>query len=470
MDCWEAVDFPPGHPTPMPRQISCLFHRVDDHGRPINCDANACSRVIPKNTETAPVKARYRAPMFNVLREADFRIIWCVGGLSEVARWMEQLILSLLIWEVTRSPLQLAFVLVFNNLPRPLCSPWTGLLADRFSRRHILLGAQCLATVTVIGLLCILASGTIQPWHVYLAVALMGITKALEDPSRRTAILDIVGSQRLVNALSLDGMSHTMGKVLGPLAGGALVETVGYAGACGCILATHLVNLGLMTRLRIPPSQGMHQGDPIWRSLVMAVRAARHSPLMLGMLYVTVVMNALAFPTRQFIPAIGSEYLGVGAGLVGLLAAAEGFGQLIGSGMLASTRTLQHHGRVFFTGSALVLLMAVLFVWAPWYVLAFACLAIGGCGQAGFSTMQSTITMLGAPPDMRGRMMGLLSVCIGLSTPLGTLGIGMVAAAFTVPAAITVNALAGLLLLWPAVTLTPLTRRSATSPPPVHGS
>lgn len=200
----------------------------------------------------------------------------------------------------------------------------------------------------------------------------------------------------------------------------------------------------------------------------MAVRTARHSPLVLGMLYVTVVMNALAFPTRQFIPAIGSEYLGVGAGLVGLLAAAEGFGQLIGAGVLANTRNLQHHGRVFVAGSALVLLMGVLFVWAPWYVLAFALLAIGGCGQAGFSTMQSTITMLGAPPDMRGRMMGLLSVCIGLSTPLGTLEIGMVATAFTIPAAITVNALTGLLLLWPAVTLTPLFRRSTTSPPSVH--
>ena len=60
--------------------------------------------------------------------------------------------------------------------------------------------------------------------------------------------------------------------------------------------------------------------------------------------------------------------------------------------------------------------MAVLFVWDR-YGLAFTLLAIGGCGQAGFSTMQSTITMLGAPPEMRGRMMGLLSVCIGLATP-----------------------------------------------------
>jgi len=412
------------------------------------------------------VQPQHHVSVFGVLREADFRIIWCVGGLSEIARWMEQLVLSLLIWEVTRSPLQLALVLVFNNAPRPLCSPITGLLADRFSRRRVLFGAQFLATSTMMGLLVMLMLESTQPWQVYIAVALMGITKALEDPSRRTAILDIVGSQRLVNALSLDVMNHTTGKILGPLTGGTLVEAVGFVGACGCILALHIVNLGLMTRLRIPPSHGVKQGDPVWHSLWLSIRAARQSPLMLGMLYVTVVMNALAFPTRQFIPAIGSEYLGVGAGLVGLLAAAEGFGQLIGAGWLASRRALQDHGRVFVAGSALVLIMAVLFVWSPWYGLAFALLALGGCGQAGFSTMQSTITMLGAPPDMRGRMMGLLSVCIGVSTPLGTLEIGMIAAAFTVPIAITVNALAGLLLLWPVVARTPLIRRSTASAPP----
>ena len=125
--------------------------------------------------------------------------------------------------------------------------------------------------------------------------------------------------------------------------------------------------------------------------------------MLLGLLYVTMVMNALAFPTRQFIPAIGSEYLGVGAGLVGLLAAAESFGQLAGAGVIACTRRLQYHGRVFVGGSVIVLLMIMLFVWAPWYVLAFALLALGGCGQAGFSTMQSTITMLVTPPAHAGQ-------------------------------------------------------------------
>jgi MFS family permease len=150
--------------------------------------------------------------------------------------------------------------------------------------------------------------------------------------------------------------------------------------------------------------------------------------------------------------------------LVGLLAAAESFGQLAGAGVIACTRYLQYHGRVFVGGSVIVLIMVMLFVWAPWYALAFALLALGGCGQAGFSTMQSTITMLMTPPAMRGRMMGLLSVCIGVATPLGTLEIGVLAAAFTVQHAIAVNALVGLLLLAPAVALTPLLWQRISQP------
>jgi MFS family permease len=402
------------------------------------------------------VQPQSRAPVLAVLHEADFRTIWCGGGLSEVARWMEQLVLSLLIWHVTHSPLPLALVLVFNNLPRPLCSPFTGLLADRLDRRRILVGAQILNTVTALGVLSLLMLERLQPWQVFLAVALQGVVKSLEDPARRTAILDLVGAERLVNALSLEVLNNTFGKMLGSLMGGVLIEAVGFSGAYGCVLAVHVATLGLMTRLRIPPSQGARPGEPVWRSLAMAVRYVLQSPMLLGLLYVTMVMNALAFPTRQFIPAIGSEYLGVGAGLVGLLAAAESFGQLAGAGVIACTRYLQYHGRVFVGGSVIVLLMVMLFAWAPWYALAFALLALGGCGQAGFSTMQSTITMLVTPPAMRGRMMGLLSVCIGVATPLGTLEIGVLAAAFTVQHAIAVNALVGLLLLAPAVALTPL--------------
>jgi MFS family permease len=92
---------------------------------------------------------------------------------------MEHLVLSLLIWHVTRSPVPLALVLVFNNLPRPLCSPFTGLLADRLNRCSILVGAQLLSTVTALGVLSLFMLERLQPWQVFLAVSLQGVVKSL---------------------------------------------------------------------------------------------------------------------------------------------------------------------------------------------------------------------------------------------------------------------------------------------------
>lgn len=412
------------------------------------------------------------APVFSVLQDRDFRAIWYVGTLRELSRRMELLVLGWLILQSTQSPLQLGLVLVFNNLPRPVLSLFTGFIADRLDRWRILMISQAINTVVAITLLALIVADSIAAWHVFAAVFLQGATKSLEDPSRRTGILDIVGERRLVNALSLDTISNTSGKMLGPLLGGimidasgqliaayltgASVESGGFIGAAGLIVLIHLADLVLMTRVRIPKKERMTTVEPVWRSLGDSIRYALATPLLWGMLYVTIIMNALAFPLQQFIPDIGANSLGVGATLVGVLVAAEGIGQMGGAAAMALTRNLERHGLVFLLGSTAVLIMAILFVWSPWYMLAFGILIVGGVGQSGFGTMQSTITMLSAPPEMRGRMVGLMSVCIGIGTPLGGLAIGIMAETFGTPLAITVSAATGLALVAPSLALTPL--------------
>ena len=411
---------------------------------------------------------RAGSPISAVLRNADFRLIWWVGSLHEFARRMELLVLSWLILQVTDSIFQLGLILVFNNLPRPILSLFSGILADRVNRHHILLISQLVNTLTVAIILSVIAFDfdLLKPWHVFLAIAVQGATKSIEDPSRRTAIMDIVGERRLVNALSLDVISNTAGKMAGPLLGGVLLDTVDFSGAYVVVLAVHTLNLGLVFRLRIPRQQTGRLEVPVLRSLGEAIAYAVRSPMLVGLLYVTILMNALAFPVQQFIPAIGKNHLGVGATLVGLLVAADSFGQLAGAGLMSLTSGVRYHGRVFVFGSVAVMVLTILFVWSPWYALAFAVLAVGGLGQSGFSTMQSAITMLAAPEGMRGRMMGLLSFCIGVGTPLGGLEMSALSAAFTIQGAISANIVVGLLLILPALAFTPLISRPLTQPTP----
>ena len=415
---------------------------------------------------------RDSVPLLSVLKNRAFRTIWYVGTLHEFARRMELLILSWLILQVTDSYFQLGLVLVFNNLPRPLISLFSGVIADRFSRHRIIFISQLVNAITSGVMLFLVAfqMDLLRAWPmiVFAAIAMQGVTKSIEDPSRRTAILDIVGERQLVPALSLDTISNTSGKMAGPLLGGWLLGNIDisgeFTGAYIFVVSIHLINVVVITQLRIPRSVSIQPGEAVWRGLRTAIGFALRSPFMRGLLYVTIVMNTLAFPVQQFIPAIGRDNLGVGVAMVGLLVAAEGIGQLAGAGLIALARDIRYHGRLFALGSVSICFITILFVWAPWYALAFALLAVGGVGQSGFGTMQSAITLLASPQEMRGRMMGLLSFCIGVGTPLGGLEMGAMAALFTIQGAITANVAAGLILMAPALVLTPLLWQPLTPP------
>ncbi len=409
-----------------------------------------------------------RGTAVTLMRERDFRVIWSVGILAEFGRRYEILAFSLLILEITNSPSQLMLLWVFNNLPRPFVSSLAGYIADRFPRQRVMLLAQTVNFATAGGLLALMLYdlGALQTWHIFLAAFIQGTTKAIEDPSRRTGIFDIVGRERLVNAMSLDVISQNVGKMIGPVIGGLLIQFWGYPVAYIFLMFMHFNTLWLITRLRIPETGLRAVMLPVWRSLGDAFRLAWNTPMLVGMLSITIVMNALAFPLQQFIPAVGQELLGVGPALVGALVAADGFGHLAGAGVVASTRGVRYHGRYFTFGSVIVLLASAAYVWAPWYAVAFLLLFVSGLGQAGFSTMQSSIMMLVSPPAMRGQMMGLLSFCIGIANLLGALEISYVVSALALQNTISLHALAGLTLLIPAMVFTPLIWQPLAQPEP----
>jgi hypothetical protein len=97
--------------------------------------------------------------------------------------------------------------------------------------------------------------------------------------------------------------------------------------------------------------------------------------------------------------------------------------------------------------------------WSPWFAVSFSLLLLGGFGQAGFSTMQSTILLLETQPEMRGRVMGAQGTVNGLGHLIGGSEIGAIASAFGIGLAIGINAGAGLLLILTVIALTPLVRR-----------
>jgi predicted MFS family arabinose efflux permease len=271
-------------------------------------------------------------------------------------------------------------------------------------------------------------------------------------------VYDLVGPQQVVSAMSLETVNNTVGKFLGPLIGGLMIEMTGFAGVYSLLMAVYLLALGLILQVKanLPAPPGPAQ--PIWRSLVTGLQYSLHNRVVLGVLCITVIMNALAFSYIQILPVVARDHLRVGPGLMGLLASADGMGTLVGALLLATMRKLPAHGRIFAFGALLELVSLLAFAASPWYALSCVLLFGVGLGNAGFSTMQSTIILLSAEPGMRGRAVGVLGLCIG-STPLGLLELGALSAAAGAPVAIGINAAVGLALWLPVVAFTPLLSR-----------
>ncbi|MQF67241.1 MFS transporter [SAR202 cluster bacterium AD-802-F09_MRT_200m] len=403
-----------------------------------------------------------RIPAFDVLKNGDFRNLWTVKVVNEVSRRMELLALGYLVLRMTDSPFQVGLIAVFLNLPRPFFSLFAGLVADRLDRRRVLIGVHAIYSVISTALLLLLVIGVIEPWHVFIAIFLQGSAKVLDDPSRRTAIFDLAGQERLASAMSLETINQNIGKIAGPLIGGVLIASTGFVGSYAAILALDAVSLLMISRFKLP-HRPLGEGTPmqVWRSLREGLGHSMSNRMVLGVLSMSLIMNSLVFPIQYFIPVIASDLLMVGPTLGGLLGSAEGIGNFLGGVILAVRRNVGQYGRVFAIGALLVAVMVTLVAWSPWFTVSFSLLLLGGLGQAGFSTMQSTILLLESAPEMRGRTMGAQGVVNGMGHLVGGTEIGAIANAFGIGIAIGLNAGAGILMILLVMVLTPLVKRHA---------
>jgi MFS family permease len=375
---------------------------------------------------------------------------------------MELLALGYLVLRMTDSPFQVGLIAVFLNLPRPFFSLFAGLVADRLDRRRVLIGVHAIYSVISTALLLLLVIGVIEPWHIFIAIFLQGSAKVLDDPSRRTAIFDLAGQERLASAMSLETINQNIGKIAGPLIGGVLIASTGFVGSYAAILVLDAVSLLMISRFKLP-HRPLGEGTPmqVWRSLREGLGHSMSNRMVLGVLSMSLIMNSLVFPIQYFIPVIASDLLMVGPTLGGLLGSAEGIGNFLGGVILAVRRDIGQYGRVFAIGALLVAVMVTLVAWSPWFAVSFSLLLLGGLGQAGFSTMQSTILLLESAPEMRGRTMGAQGVVNGMGHLVGGTEIGAIANAFGIGIAIGLNAGAGILMILLVMVLTPLVKRHA---------
>ncbi len=380
----------------------------------------------------------------SLLTNHAFLRIWLIGGLIGVARWLEMLAIGIYVFDVTQSPLQVTLFTMLRMLPLALFGAIAGAIADRISHALVLaIGlASMLATTLALGALAL--TDSLELWHIAIGAVLGGIFWSTDYPTRRNMLSTIAGRDRIAAAIGLDAATNSATKAIGPAAGGALLALLGMQGVY--YLGAALYGLSLCLLIGIAVAGSGHATASFWRGIGQAVALVRRDRSLMSALSITVIFNVWGFPYTAMIPVIGRDDLALGQTDVGLLMSAEGIGGLIATLTIACVARSWMHRRIYVYG--LLLCLTTMIVFAAMADPAWAGLAVlvAGIGAGCFSTMQSTIILLSAPPAQRGQIMGLLVVCIG-SAPLGFLHLGLLADWLGAAVAITVIAVEGIVAL-----------------------
>jgi len=385
------------------------------------------------------------SPIRELLRSPDFLRLWLVGAFANAMRWLELLASGLFAWEVTHSAFAVTVVVALRQIPQLLFGAFAGAISEAVNRKLIFMLALVVPALISTLLASLAVAGHLEVWHVALGNLVSGTMWSTEMSTRRRMVGEVAGPHRIVNAIALDSVTSAATRAVGPLLGGIAFEWLGMKGAytltalvqfAGAFAIAGLAHAQLTRRLdlmRIP------------HEIADGLRFAWTRPTILLVFGVTIVTNAFAFAYSGLVAPLGQGEFHVSPALVGLLAAGEPLGALLGGALIAAG-LLRMDRRLAFAGGAALFMVALIFMaLSPSYWLAFALLVIGGFGTAGFGNMQSTLMLTEAPPEMRSRLMGVVTVCIGTG-PLGQLAAGGLSEELGARGAIVVMAVAGLVL------------------------
>src|SRR6185312_4495631 len=381
-----------------------------------------------------------------LLRLPDFRRLWTIGLVLFAVRWLEMLVVGVFVYERTDSAFQVALMILLRMAPMVIFGPIIGAAAERIERRkaQIFFGAFTLATAVVVAGLAF--TGALVVWHLALASFCNGVAWASDNPVRRVMIGEVVGAERMGAAMAIDVGANNASRMLGPTIGGLVLSHVGISGAFTISVVCYAVALYSAIRLRHRNAVAPEARGAVLARVIEGLVLARRDPRLVAILTVTVIYNVFGWPFTSMIVVIGRDQLHLAAGGIGILSSMDGIGAFIGAIAIGLWARPRHFTRLYIGAVLTYLVLAVAFALAPTTLFAGAALLLTGLSNSGFSVMQATLIYLAAPAEMRSRLYGVLSMCIG-SGLLGFLHIGLLAEAIGAPWATTVSGVEGLLAM-----------------------
>jgi MFS family permease len=365
------------------------------------------------------------ARTFASLQVPNYRRYFTGQVVSITGNWMQTVAEMWLMVQLTGSGVSVGLTAAFQFLPILLFGAWGGLLADRMPKRRLLMITQSLMALPALTLWALTTSGSVEVWMVYALVLARGAVNAIDNPARQSFAIEMVGSDRVVNAVALNSVIIHTARILGPAAAGVVIALLGVG---PCFLINALSFAAMLVALRSMNPRELHTppvADRARGQLRSALRYVGRTPALLIPLAMMAVVGTLSFNFQVLLPLLASLTWHGTAALYTALAVAMGIGSVAGA-LAAGAR-----GRVgprLLVGAAAAFGVAELLVAAaPTIPLQLAALIPLGAVSVTFAAGVNSSLQLAVEPSLRGRVMALYSVVFLGSTPIGAPLVGWIA-------------------------------------------
>jgi MFS family permease len=414
--------------------------------------------------ETPPGRRPSRLPSTVAsFSDHNFRLFWFGGLVSQTGTWMQMIAQPWLVLEITHSPIAVGTVGALQSLPVLCLALFAGVMTDRFPKHKLMLLTQSLSLVQAVILATLTLSGRVQLWHIYVLALSLGVFTAFDNPTRQSFVVELVGRERTVNAIGLNSAMINGARLLGPAIGGLVISTVG-VGVCFVFNAvSYVAMLVALLLLRSGELKGVRvvkqDGRRILGELGEAMRFVFSVPELVVVVIALGGLGTFGYNFNTVIPLLAEGALHVDGVAFGLLTTAFGTGSVIGA--LTTATSGRASQRKLLLGAASFSLVFMGVGLAPYYSVAMALLLVlGYCGMT-FATSANSSLQLQAPDRLRGRVMGLYTLLMAGTTPIGSLLAGFLTSVIGIRLAIVCEACGCLL----AVAIALIVRARATARP-----
>lgn len=367
--------------------------------------------------------------MFRAFKYRNFRLFFPGLAICQIGIWIQNIAISWLVYDLTKSPFMMGTVMFFNAIPLFIVTPFAGVIVDKFNRHKLLFAVQLLFALQAFLITLFTVTGHINiPVIIVLGVFLNCIA-AIDAPLRQSTFVLLVDDKKdLPNAISLNASCFNMARFIGPAIGGMLIA---YTNVGICFLINFLCilpNIFLVKMMKIVDIKSENvKNSSIFDGLKEEVSYTfSHPEISMSQLYLAIFcFMLLAYP--MLMPVYTSEVLHANADVLGFILGATGLGSLTASLLLAIKTTTHKMRTIMFCACISICSAYILLGFTSHELMAIVLMFFAGLGMTGFLTPQNMLLQNIVADDKRGRVMSMNALCYGGTISLSSLVAGSIA-------------------------------------------